>query len=92
MLKSNVPSNFWLEAITTTKYLTKNLPTKILNYETPLNTPSIRIFCSTLHNLPPRDYRCIVYVHLPENHRNKLEPRIVKCEFVGYKVDKRGYR
>ena len=44
------------------------------------------------HNLPPQVFSCVVYVHLKKWDRNKLQPRAVKCVFVGYGVHKKGYR
>lgn len=38
MIESNVPTTYWPEAIATANYLINRLPTKILKYQTPLNT------------------------------------------------------
>ena len=38
MLESRVPTYLWPEAVATTNYLTNHLPTKSLNYCTPLDT------------------------------------------------------
>ena len=43
-------------------------------------------------HLPPRVFGCVVYVHLKKGDRNKLQPRAVKCVFVGYGVHQKDYR
>uniref|UniRef100_A0A803LQS3 Reverse transcriptase Ty1/copia-type domain-containing protein n=1 Tax=Chenopodium quinoa TaxID=63459 RepID=A0A803LQS3_CHEQI len=81
-----------LEAIATSTYLTNRLPSKPLDYKTPLDTLSSHVTIPSVHSLPPRVFGCVVYVHLPKRARNKLEPRAVKCVFIGYGVHQKGYR
>ena len=92
MLESHVPVYFWPEAIATSTYLTNRLPSKPLDYKTPLDTLSSHVTIPSVHSLPPRVFGCAVYVHLPKRARNKLEPRAVKCVFIGYGVHQKGYR
>uniref|UniRef100_A0A803M5B1 Retrovirus-related Pol polyprotein from transposon TNT 1-94 n=1 Tax=Chenopodium quinoa TaxID=63459 RepID=A0A803M5B1_CHEQI len=79
-------------AIATATYLTNRLPTKALDYQTPMDTLSSHVSIPYSHSLPPRVFGCVVYVHLPKRDRNKLEPRAVKCVFVGYGINQKGYR
>uniref|UniRef100_A0A803M0T0 Retroviral polymerase SH3-like domain-containing protein n=1 Tax=Chenopodium quinoa TaxID=63459 RepID=A0A803M0T0_CHEQI len=79
-------------AIATSTYLTNRLPTKPLNYDTPLDTLGSHVSIPSSHSLPPRVFGCIVYVHLQKRVRTKLEPRAVKCVFIGYGVNQKGYR
>uniref|UniRef100_A0A803MX05 Retroviral polymerase SH3-like domain-containing protein n=1 Tax=Chenopodium quinoa TaxID=63459 RepID=A0A803MX05_CHEQI len=81
-----------LEAIATSTYLTNRLPSKPLDYQTPLDTLSSHVTIPSVHSLPPRVFGCVVYVHLPKRARNKLEPRAIKCVFIGYGVYQKGYR
>uniref|UniRef100_A0A803LV14 Integrase catalytic domain-containing protein n=1 Tax=Chenopodium quinoa TaxID=63459 RepID=A0A803LV14_CHEQI len=92
MIESGVPVFLWPEAIATSTYLTNRLPTKTLDYETPLDTLSSHTTIPSSHSLPPRVFGCVVYVHLPKIYRNKLEPRAIKCVFIGYGVHQKGYR
>ena len=84
MIESCVPAYYWPEAISTANYLTNRLPTKSLHFSTPLAALNKYTNVPTIHSLPPRVFGCVVYVHLPKRERNKLEPRAVKCVFVGY--------
>ena len=92
MLEAHVPPHFWLEAIASAIYLTNRLPSKILKFKTPLETLQHHTIIPSLHSLPPRIFGCVVYVHLPKPTRNKLEPRAIKCIFLGYGVHQKGYR
>jgi hypothetical protein len=92
MFESNVPASYWPEALATATYLTNRLPTKILNHKTPLDTLKQHIPVPSSHSLLPRVFGCVVYVHLPPRVRNKLEPRAIKCVFLGYGTTQKGYR
>ena len=86
MIVSHVPVHFWHEIIATGTYLTNRLPTKALNYQT-----SSHVLSFSSHFLPSHVFGCVVYVHLPKWAKNKLEPQTIKCVFIGYGVDQKGY-
>lgn len=72
------------KAIATATYLTNHLPTKawITIF---LLTRWVNMF------LTPRVFGCVVYTHHLKRARNKFEPRVVNCVFIGYKFDEKGY-
>ena len=37
-------------------------------------------------------FGCIAYVHVPDELRTKLDPKAKKCVFIGYSLEKKGYR
>ena len=37
-------------------------------------------------------FGCIAYVHVPDELRTKLDPKAEKCVFIGYSLEKKGYR
>ncbi|WVY92731.1 hypothetical protein V8G54_031819 [Vigna mungo] len=47
---------------------------------------------STTNNLKPRVFGCISYVHIHSTDRGKLDPRALKCVFVGYSLTQKGYK
>ena len=79
MFEAHIPPYFSPEVIASATYLTNRLPSKTMKFKTLLET---------LH-----DHTTIPSFHsLPKLARNKLEPRAVKCIFVGYGVNQKGYR
>ena len=92
MFESHVPASYWPEAISTANYLTNRLPTKSLQFKTPLAALGSFHPIPSSHSLPPRIFGCVVYVHLPKRDRTKLEPRAARCVFLGYGVGQKGYR
>ena len=91
-LNPNVPTFLWPDEVATTNYLTIRLPTKILNYHTPLETLKNHNLLPFTHSLPPKIFGYTVFIHYPKHVQNKVEPRVVKCVFVGYGRNQKGYR
>jgi hypothetical protein len=83
MFEAHVPAHFWPEAIATATYLTNHLPIISLHFKTLLETLQTHRTIPS-YSLLPRVFDCFVYVHLPKQAWNKLEPRTVKCVFLGY--------
>ena len=53
MFEPKVPAHYWPEAIATATYLTNRLPTKTLQFKTPLATLQTCISIPSSHSLPP---------------------------------------
>ncbi|KAI5339294.1 hypothetical protein L3X38_018566 [Prunus dulcis] len=88
---AQMPRSFWGEAVCSAAYLINRVPSSVLNFQTPLQ--ALRQFCA-LHstpNLEPRVFGCVTFVHLYTHQRNKLEPRALKCVFIGYAQHQKGY-
>ena len=77
--------SFWAEVISTACYLLNRSPHASIEYQipeevwtgNPVNYSNLRIF------------GCPVYVHVNDG---KLSPRAVKCMFLGYGSESKGYR
>ena len=89
----HVPKYLWGDAVLTTSYLINRMPTRILKYITPLDYFK-RTFptCRINSDLPLKVFECTVFVHIPNNFRSKLDPRAEKCVFIGYALNKKGYK
>ena len=44
------------------------------------------------NKLQPRIFGCVSFVHVHSNERGKLDPRAVKCVFLGYSTTQKGYK
>ena len=93
MFHMNVPKYLWRDAILTSCYLINRMPTRVLHYETPLQTLK-HIFPNTrlTSDLPLKIFGCTVFVHVPAHFRSKFDPRAEKCIFLGYAPNKKGYK
>ncbi|KAK4325723.1 hypothetical protein Pmani_003666 [Petrolisthes manimaculis] len=88
LIDSGLPHRFWAEALSTACYLKNRSPARALNGKTPCQAlmgkkPSV-------HHL--RIFGCVCYAHVPKDERRKLDPKSVKCIFLGYGSEVKGYR
>lgn len=63
-----VPKYLWGEAMLIASYLINRMPTRVLNFKTPLN--SLKLICLTSHlfnTLPPKVFGCTTFVNI-HNH------------------------
>jgi hypothetical protein len=88
MLQMNVPKHFWSYGILTVVYLVNRLPSRVLEFKSPLEV---------LQNKVPdishiKVFGCTCFMHLSATHRDKLDPRASKCIFLGYSTTQKGYK
>ena len=93
LFQNKAPKYLWGEPILTGTYLINRMPSKILNFRTPLDVftsafPNNRLSCT----LPLKIFGCTVFVHIHEPNQGKLEPRAKQCVFVGYAPNQKGYK
>ncbi|KAM7499356.1 hypothetical protein LguiA_023770 [Lonicera macranthoides] len=92
LISANTPTSYWGEALSSAVYIINRIPSAVLDFRTPFEVLSKFVSAPTVSNLPPRVFGCVTFVHLPKEQRNKLEPRALKCVFVGYASSQKGYR
>jgi transposase InsO family protein len=88
MVTMNVPKFLWSEAVMTTVYLINRTPSRLLGWKTPYEIlRGVNEFI-----VPPNVFGCTCFVrdHMPSV--GKLDPRAVKCIFVGYSSSQKGYK
>lgn len=82
---AGLANEFWAEAVNTACYLVNRCPSTAIAFKTPEDlwsgTPA------NYENL--RIFRCPAYAHVNEG---KLEPRAIKCIFIGYPDGVKGYK
>ncbi|GKU96667.1 hypothetical protein SLEP1_g9878 [Rubroshorea leprosula] len=89
MLKAKgLLNSFWAEAIHTAAYIQNCSPTVALHHQTPFEAwhgwkPKVTHF---------KIFGCLAYVHVPSQKRTKFEENSVKCIFLGYSDETKGYR
>lgn len=88
LIHAQLPPMFWVEALHTAAYLYNILPTKRLNFFTP--TFALYLRHPTYDHL--RVFGCACYPNTSATQPHKLHPCSVRCIFLGYPADFRGYR
>ena len=73
-----MPSHHWGDAVTIVVYLLNHIPSKVLDFKTPLQVLSTHVSLSTMLMLPPRIFGCVAFVHLHKDQRTKLDPCVVQ--------------
>ena len=88
MVKSQaLPHAFWLEVVMCSTYVLNKCPTKALKTVTPYEA---------WHGRKPYVAHMYVFGYLayalvPQQHRTKLDDKVVKCIFGGYSSKSMGY-
>src|SRR4051812_47524990 len=88
MFEMHVPKFLWGEAAMIAAYLINRIPSRILG----MKTPCEMLLGATKFIEPPKVFGCTCFV---VDHRpavGKLNPRAVKCVFVGYPFCQKGYK
>ncbi|KAL6316992.1 hypothetical protein AAG906_026686 [Vitis piasezkii] len=69
------------------------MPSRVLKFQTPCQT-LLKSFPTTrlISTVPPKIFGCSVFVHINQQHRSKLDPRSLKCIFLGYSSNQKGYK
>ncbi|KFD65016.1 LOW QUALITY PROTEIN: hypothetical protein M514_22733 [Trichuris suis] len=84
----NLPKSLWAEAVYTAAYLMNRVPNRKENTATPYE----RWFGKRPSVGHLRVFGCDAYVHVPAQHRKKLDPKARKVVFVGYGLSNKIYR
>ena len=88
MHAKNVPSEFWAKCLKTAAHITNRLPQAKLGFVSPYQKlwkikPTVSHF---------RVFGCVCYVLVPEKLRSKFEKKTIRCIFVGYDTERKGWR
>ena len=93
MFTMHIPKYLWGDALLTSSYLINRMPTRVLNFTSPIE--SLKLFFPELRmisNLPLKVFGCTAFVHSKNLNLSKLDPRAEKCIFVGYSSTQKGYK
>ncbi|CAL8992128.1 unnamed protein product, partial [Prunus brigantina] len=92
LLGTSVPKRLWMDAVTYAVYLLNRLPSRVLDFQTPMHVLTHHISASSMLTLSPKVFGCVVYVHLHQNQRSKMDPCALCCVFLGFSSHQKGYR
>jgi hypothetical protein len=78
----------WAEVVGTTCYLVNRSPSSVLDEKTPQEVWNGKK--PSLTHL--KVFGCEAYVHVPKENMSKLDKKVEKCIFIGYKDGLKGYK
>ncbi|KAJ9672812.1 hypothetical protein PVL29_026160 [Vitis rotundifolia] len=89
MFQMKVPKQFCADAVSTACFLINRMPTVVLKGDIPYKVihPQKSIF-----PIEPRIFGCTCYVRDTRPSVTKLDPKALKCVFLGYSRLQKGYR
>ena len=69
------------------------MTSRVLKFQTPCQT-LLKSFLTTrlISTVPSKIFGCSFFVHINQQYRSKLDPRSLKCIFLGYSSNKKGYK
>lgn len=86
--QSHLPIHFGGDCVLTATHLINILPTPVLNYRSPYEV--------LLQKQPDystlRNFGCLCYISNLYDPQDKFGPKSIKCVFLGYPFNKKGYR
>ncbi|RVW35205.1 Retrovirus-related Pol polyprotein from transposon RE1 [Vitis vinifera] len=47
--------------------------------------------CEDIETLPPKIFGCVSFIHIPKQSRDKHDPRALRCVFLGYSSNQKGW-
>jgi hypothetical protein len=88
MADKSMPHHYWDEVVAIAIYNMNKTPIAIVHGMTPEEKYSGRK--PDLSHL--KVFGCIAYVHVPDELRTKLDPKVEKCVFIGYSLEQKRYK
>ena len=87
MYQSKLPASYWSYAILHAVFIINRIPTPLLQGQSPYHVlhqklPDINTF---------KVFGCLCHASSLQSHRTKLQPRVRKTIFLGYKLGFKGY-
>ncbi|KAJ9697063.1 hypothetical protein PVL29_009014 [Vitis rotundifolia] len=93
LFQGNVPKSYWGEAVLIATYMINRIPSQVLDNKSPVEIlKSFYPHFRTSNGLTPRVFGCTAFVHVHSQHKDKLDPRAIKCVFLGYSSTQKGYK
>ncbi|KAK2974562.1 hypothetical protein RJ640_002471 [Escallonia rubra] len=89
LFQMKVPKPFWADAISTACFLINRMPSTVLNGDVPY---SVLFPTKPLFPVEPRIFGSTCFVRDVRPHLTKLDPKALKCVFLGYSHLQKGYR
>ena len=85
----NVLKHFYADTVSTTCFFINKMPSSVLNWTSPYH----QLFPNNLlFSIDPKVFGCTCFVRDVHPQVSKLDPKSLKCIFIGYSRIQKGYR
>ena len=81
LFEMHVPKHFWADVVSTACFFINRMPSSVLNWVTPFQTLFPH---KSLFPIEPKVFGCTCFVRDVRPHVSKLDPKSLKCIFLGY--------
>ncbi|XP_071705367.1 uncharacterized protein [Rutidosis leptorrhynchoides] len=81
LFQMNIPKPFWADAVSTACFLINRMSSAVLNGDIPY---SVLFPTKSLFPIEPKIFGSTCFVRDTQRHRSKLDPKSIKCVFLGY--------
>ncbi|KAM2350107.1 hypothetical protein ACFX1X_013543 [Malus domestica] len=92
LIGASVPKSFWPDAVTYAVYVINRMPSRVVEFFTPLQVLTEHVLVVFTNTLTPRVFGCVAYVHIHKIHCSKLDPCALRCVFLGFASQQKGYK
>ena len=89
LFQMQVPKHLWADAVSITCFLINRMPSSVLNWDTSYH---ILFPIKPLFSIKPWKFGCICFFRDVRPHVSKLDPKSLKCIFLGYYRVQKRYR
>ena len=86
----NVPPRFWVECMKTAVYVINRLPPSRLGFISPYQ--KLWNFKQMVSHFRVFVCVCVFYVFVPDHLQSKFDKKAIRCSFVGYDNEEKGWR
>ena len=89
LFQMHVLKHHWADVVSTACFLINRMPSPVLDWATPFQTlfPHKSLFL-----IEPRVFECTCFVQDVRPHVSKLDPKSLKCIFLGYSQVQKWYK
>jgi hypothetical protein len=87
MMSMNVPKHLWGQAVLIATYLINRMSSRVLDWKSPIEM----LRGKNQEVIPLKTFGCVCFVQDNKPNVGKLDPKAVKCVFVGYSATQKGY-
>ncbi|KAL4271633.1 hypothetical protein GQ457_13G009720 [Hibiscus cannabinus] len=87
-LQANLPLSFWIDCVMHAVFLINLTPTPVLDNKTPFEL----FYCTKPDISSLRTFGCLCYASVLPKAKTKMHPRAIKCLFLGYPKNVKGFR